>query len=315
MAVTEENTQSDSSSGDAASVASSTGAANSTPPKNATAGQRLAAAKAAKAAKKAAERGKGAEQIEEKAEETVEAAASWLEDNGPKLAVAFLAVVVLGGAYVWWSRSQSEEAAVATSRLWEAVEMSTAPIRAEGQSGIDIEGQSFASIDARSKETLEQYGQVRKEYPKGPIAAWSALGEGNAHLQSGAYDKARTAYEDAVAKAHDYPFVTLRALEGQIFAYEAEKKWDEALRKASDLGSVTFGGAKEMADYHRGRIQLAKGEKTEAIASFKAALDSLRDQTAIEDGAPPPLTFLRNQVEQQLTELDPDAVNRMADVE
>lgn len=306
MAVTEENTQSDLEDGES-------GPQSGTVPKKSTAGQRLAASKAAKAAKKAAERGRGAEQIEERAEETVEAAASWLEDHAPKLALGFVAVVVIGAGLVFWNRSQSEEAAVATSRLWEAVEMSEAPIRSEGQSAIDYEGQSFESISARAKETLEQYAQVKKQHPDGPVAAWAALGEGNAHLQAGDYAKARAAFEAAVAKAHDYPFVTLRALEGQIFTYEAEKKWEEALRKASDLGTVTFEGGKEMADYHRGRIQLAKGDKKEAIASFKAALDSLRDKTTVEDGAPPPLTFLRNQVEQQLTELDPDAVNRMAE--
>ncbi len=305
MAATEENTEAESVGTEPAPSV----------PKNATAGQRLAAAKAAKAAKKAAERGRGAEQLEDRAEEKVEAAATWLEDNGPKLALVFLAVVVVGGAYVIWNRSQAEEAAVATSRLWEAVEISTAPIRRESQSAIDIEEQTFASIDARSKEALEQYAQVKKENPGARVQAWVALGEGNAHLQAGRYSEARAAFEQAVAKANEYPFVTLRAIEGQVFAYEAEKKWDEALRKAKDLASVTFDGAKEMADYHAGRIHLAKGDKDKATASFKAALDSLRDQTSVEDGAPPPMTFLRSQVEQQLTELDPEAVNRIEAIE
>lgn len=279
------------------------------------AGQRLAAAKAAKAAKKIAQRGKEAEVVEEQALETASVASSWLDRNRNKLLGAFVAVLLVGGAFFGIRAMQQGSAAEASQLLWEATEILNASIEAPGEENDaedsvdavdapeDEDEVTYETIAARADAALAKLDELFASHGDSPAAAWGRLEQGRALYQKGEHAEARTAFEAALAQGGEA--LAARALEGIAFTFESEENWDEAVAHFEQLREE--GGALQiLADYHLARIHLAKNEEDPAKTKLQAVLEALREDDA------PELAYVRDQAELRLMAIDSSLVQRDA---
>ena len=264
-----------------------------------TPGQRLAASKAAKAAHKAAERGRQAEQIEDKALEKVDEARNWLVDNAKTLLVggaALMGVVALVSA---WNAFDTSKAQDAGAVLWTATEALQADV---GDNAIDTDGElSFKTTAERSAAALKSFNTLQQSHKGADATGWASLGEGRAHADVGAWDKAAAAYERTISSAGGDQTITLGAIDGLVGAYEALGKNEEALSKLGALKNLGKSVSPIVA-YHEGRILYGQGKKTEAKAKLQDVLSQLK-----ADGAPE-LSFTESQTETLLSRLDPTRV-------
>ena len=270
--------------------------------KEMTPGQRLAAAKAAKAARKAAKRGRTQELTEDKVEKQAAKASEWAHENRRTIYMAVGAVVVGVVGALAWSSYQSSNNAAASEQLWAAVETAQAEI-GEGQPE-DDDAERFATSAARAEKAVERYRTVLADHSGSAPAIWARLGEATALYEQGEMEEARAAFEKALTEAGDDPIVAWRAIEGIGFTYEATESWDEAISHFQELAELDGGTFRDIANYHLGRMHLAKGDDVRAKEILRELVTSLQDQQA--DG--PVLPYVLAQAEARLMRLDPSLV-------
>lgn len=241
-----------------------------------TAGQRLAAQQAAKAARKAAERGRDADRVQEKAIAQAAVAKDWLEDNLKPLgliAAVVLLVAVIGIGWSTFARRQSRAAG------------------AELAAVLDGNADDPAAL-------ANAYATVAEEHPKTPAAAWARIGEGRALYAQKQWEKARTAYQDAL-EISDGEAVRWAALEGIAYSLEAEKSYDQAIAQLETLRELD-GNIAPIATYHEGRILVAQGKLDEAKIKFESVLSALKQPDA------PALPYTEEQAAARLALIDPN---------
>lgn len=276
-----------------------------------TPGARLAAQKAAKAARKASKRGHDGEMVEEKALEKAALATAWYSGHRNAIWIGLLAVSAVVAGIVFWNHQTTTAVRVGGTGLWEGVETAMAQIRPAGTSTADVEGQSFDSIEARAKRATEQFRAAAGAAKSPEGAAVAELGVASALLDSGDFAGARSAFEKAKSQAGENALVRVRAIEGIAFSYEGEKAWDKADAQYTELRTVDFPRAAELADYHHARVLLAKGERDKAKDALKKLVDALAaEQQKSADERGPDATFVKNQAEARLAEIDPSLVKR-----
>lgn len=241
-----------------------------------TAGERLAAQQAAKAAKKAAKKGRDAELVEEKALEQAAAAKDWLQDNLKPLGLMAGGVLLVAAIGIGWSTFQKGQTTEAGAALSAVVENET-------------DDPAAAAI---------AYAEVAEMHAGTPAAAWARVGEGRALYAQGEFGRAAAAYETALEGSDD-ELLQWAALEGIVYALEAESSYEAALEKLEALRAVDVSYA-PIAGYHRGRILQAQGKLDEAKAAFDGVLADLKDTDAAS------LPYTQDQTEARLAVLDPN---------
>jgi len=276
---------------------------------------RLAAARAAKAARKAAKRGKELQQekapidavAESRVAQQAAAAGSWASENRPIVLGIVAAIVIAFAGGIGWYYYQQGQTEAAGQALADAIEISTAPIRAEDEiPDEEDEGPSFTSAEARAEAALEAYQAVVDDHGGTDAAIWAQLGRGEALLDLGRYDEAREAFESAIQSGGSDSAVVWRALEGKGFTYEAEESWDEALGVYRELSRVDDGRFDPVAKYHIARMYIAQGETDSATETLSTLVESLRE--AADDEEQQEFAYVLAQAEVRLRELDPSAV-------
>lgn len=289
-----------------------------------TAGARLAAAKAAKAARKAAKRGKEKKEADPVAQvrdsqlaKKAQEAGSWAAQNR-NVVIAALVVILLGIAgWAGWSSYSDGQAQAAGALLADAVEIAQAEIVAAEEPGEDAAGETareeadsdapptFPTEEARAEAALEAYRRVLTEYPSSDAAIWARLGEAKALADLGRHGEAREAYEAAEGEGGSDPSVALRALEGIAFTFEAEEQWDQALQVYERLAAIDGQRYQPVAEYHRARMYIAKGERERATETLRELVEDLGQ--AEDDDERQDFAYVLAQAETRLRELDPSA--------
>ena len=220
---------------------------------------------------------------------------NWLEKN-IKVVVGVL-VVGLGaivGAQVMMSEGDRDKSVV-TMDLAEAIEAfeeatslqtvltSTAP---EGQ---------YAS--ARDKLSA-----FRSKHAQHPAAAIAAVYEGELARRLGEPAKAQALFETYLSKSDKTAPLRFMALEGAGYAYEAETKLDEALAKYEQLASEQA-FYRDYAFKHKARVQMKKGDKAGAIATYQALVEMDDPRQEPKDGETVKKTPLKSFAEERLETL------------
>ncbi len=280
-----------------------------------TAGERHAAAKAAKAAKKAAERAaeKAAREAAEAAaeeddfvdpaDEVEEQAEAFFEKHFKQIAIgtgALLGAAAIWGAVNHFTGGGNPDAA---ALLVDAQDTASAAIVAEGEDAPEGVDEHYATRAARAAAAAPEFQAVISGHGDSGAAVEAYLGLGRAELEQGNWAAAREAFEGAVAAGGSDNRVAARAYEGIAFAHEAEDNWDEALSAYSELSDLGDSN-RLLADYHRARVHIAKGEEVEAKELLQSLLGSLDEEDA------PELAYVRDQAELRLMAIDPSLVQR-----
>ncbi len=302
-------------------------------PKKMTAGARVAAAKAAKAAQKAVKKAAYAEERaaqtnapaptpEEEEADPVEQiketplgqatvrAQEWVGDNQGLVigALAVAAIALLG--YFGYQYVNDNAAVAAGALLEEAVEISRAEIRDEGEEADeDDDERSYASVAERTEAALAAYRRVTSEASGSAAAGWARLGEARLLLDSGEATEAREAFEAAIASHGADPVIAMRAYEGVGFTYEAEENWDEARESFERIRSLSNGEYAAVADYNLARVRLATGDDVGAQTALEELVDELREESASGEPAFP---YVLAQAQTLLRELDPSSASAAA---
>ena len=172
---------------------------------------------------------------------------------------AILAVLLVGLAgWLWTSAQQQRGMAVYAETLARA-----------------RQGESSASAEARM-QAIRGLESVLAQYPSNSMAPQAAYELGNLRFAAHDYDKARAAYQVAIAKTGSGTLATL-ARAGIGYAWEAERKFTDAIQAyqtaLADLKSAAFHYEDLLVDL--ARAQELAGKKDEAIATYRRILKDL----------------------------------------
>jgi tetratricopeptide (TPR) repeat protein len=322
----------DANAEDSASTPPPPGAAQTSGKGNMTPGQRLAARKAAKAQDKRDFKEELRKRDEEKREreqedanrifarpkdegglpEDVEKVAGsfthFLQENRVRILSA-LGVLLVGAAVVLlMQRFVFTGSAEQASALAKALELSSAQVDAAASSPTNEAGQPvFKTREERDKKAIEAFDATIKQDPKSATAGWAQVGEASIQLEQGKHDEALKLYESAFGHK-EIPLLASRALEGIGLSLEAAGKTDDAIKRYEELKAFNNGTDKDLAEYHLGRLKLAKGDKDGAKALLKPLYDRLGER---KEGVPPS-RYLRSEVEIRLAEIDSSLVDKGA---
>jgi tetratricopeptide (TPR) repeat protein len=299
-----------------------------------TPGQRLAAKKAQKATKKKEfkadlkrkeeeERDKEREEANRifvrnrKAEglpEEVQKAAGtfthFMQDNKGRILGAIAAFVVASALFVLGQRYLFTGDTEQAKKLSAALEVAAAQVDATDEDGKSDTGEVvYKSRAERAQKAAEAYEAAIKLDPGSKAAAWASLALAELKLELGKHDEALKLYEQAyTSQKTDTPALAARALEGLAIANEAAGKADEAVKRYEELKAFDNGAQKDLAEYHLGRLKLAKGDKDGAKAILKPLYDRLNERA---EGMPQS-RYLKGEVEIRLAEIDSTLVDKGA---
>jgi tetratricopeptide (TPR) repeat protein len=181
---------------------------------------------------------------------------------------AVAAVLLLGlGGWLWSSAQQQRGMAVYAETL----------ARARQAGGPE------AAAEARMQAIRSLEG-VLAEYPSNAMAPQAAYELGNLRFAAHEYDKARAAYQVAIAKTGSGTLATL-ARSGIGYAWEAERKFTDAIQAyqtaLADLKSAAFHYEELLVDL--ARVQELGGKKDEAIATYRRILQDLPRSARADD--------------------------------
>lgn len=281
------------------------------------AGARLAAQRAAKAAAKATKRGR-TNALDTQVQKRAMWLSEWIDNNKRTVLIALgVVAALLVVAWVGIALMQNSHAAAA-KELWKAVETATARIRSENAPSFDeanlndSKDETFTSIRARAEKAKGLFHQVVASHASTKAAAWAELGEGASLLDLGKSADARAVFQKAMQDAGDNPIIIWRAIEGIGFSYEQEGKWHDAEQRYHELSTAGGGNFKGIAEYHLARMYLAQGDTNRAKETLKGLVEKIR---AVETSAGPNVqgsTYVQNQSEIRLMELDSAALPRRA---
>jgi tetratricopeptide (TPR) repeat protein len=309
-------------------------AAASTPGAKLTPGQRLAAKKAQKANKKKdfkAElkrkeeeerdkereeanrifvRNRKAEGLPEEVQQAAGTFTHFMQENRARILGAIAAFVVASALVILGQRFLFKADADQAKKLATALEVASAPVDPADEDGKTDTGQAvYKSREERAKKASEGYEAAIKLDPKSKAAAWASLALAEVKLELGKNDEALKLYDSAfTSQKTETPSLAARALEGLAIANEAAGKADEAVKRFEELKTFDNGSQKDLAEYHLGRLKLAKGDKDGAKALLKPLYDRLNEHS--EDA--PQSRYLKGEVEIRLSEIDSSLVDKGA---
>jgi tetratricopeptide (TPR) repeat protein len=192
-------------------------------------------------------------------------ARDWLIQRQKLIGIA-AAVLILGGVGVAIATEVSRNSeAKAAQALGQALAVLEKPVEGvEPPQPGDTE-KPFPTLAARDQALVEELTKFRQEHGGTRSAVTAALSLGKAQFRLGKYAEAQTAFSDFLKGAPQNDPLRAGALEGQGYAFEAEKKYDEAIKAFEQMGSA--GGGEYlvgMGDYHKGRMLILQDKKEEA---------------------------------------------------
>lgn len=215
--------------------------------------------------------------------------------------VAVSALVILGRPLLMQgSASQAE-------KLNTAVEIANAGVDATDSDGKTDDGKSVYKTRAeRASKAAQAFAAAASENSDSNAATWAKLGEAAQKLSLGKAAEAQKLYEAVYAAHKGEADLGPRALEGIALALDASGKSDEAVKRFEELKASDDTFYKELAEFHLGRLKLARGDKDGAKALLKPLYDRLSDRP---EGTPPS-RYLRGEVEGRLAEIDSSLVDK-----
>ena len=216
-----------------------------------------------------ARREHGAAETLQELESASDRLSDWLEENIRGVVAAVVGVLVLAGAFAWWSSAdQSEEEGASTA---------LAKVRADYLSamGVDpgsLEVPELANPVAASQirtEYQERFSQVAGEHPGTVAGTLAGLEAATLAARDGRGEEAQGLVDGALASAPDG---SVRGLAQQRLAqiYESQERWSEA--------SEAHLAASEVGDYPLRGFALADAARTRAQAGDAAAALALYER-------------------------------------
>lgn len=254
---------------------------NDSPPRD-TAGSRLAAKRAAKAAQKAAKR--GTSNPVEQATQRVQRAAEWFDQYGRTLWIGLGALVVVGVAWIVLANYLTTKDYDAGAALHTAVTNNLGVVvPADETAPEDLIVPTFSSAEERAKKTLDGYKEVAAKFGSSSAGKYATLGIANSQLQLGKFAEANTEYAKVLDGAGDDAYLRFRALEGSGYAFEAQQKYDDALKRFEELSRFANGAYRTLGDYHRARVLVAQGKASDARAVLEGLSKALAATTNVQE--------------------------------
>jgi hypothetical protein len=244
----------------------------------------------------------------------------WMQKHKETTA-SVVAMAVLGiGVVFGWMFWQDRRTAQASALLGTALADENGPIVKGDDDSADVNTvtgavyPTFKSEEDRRQAALESLRKLESKYSGTGAAIVARLSEASLLLDAKDGKGALAAYEDvkssALGKAD--PEVQGRAFEGIGFAEELlatedapnhDKHLDDAMTAYRGVEAVDVDGFKELGMYHRARLLLAKGDKSQALDVLKDA-----DKRVSEAGENRPFPYLRPALEDAMKSIDPSAV-------
>lgn len=127
----------------------------------------------------------------------------------------------------------------------------------------------FKTESEKDEAVVKALADFRTKHPGTKAAVSAALPLAQAYLRQGKADQAMPLIDEFLSKAEQNDPLRPAAYEARGYAFEAQKKYDDALNAFDQLAKdnkTDF--LKGMGDYHRARIFLLKGDTAAAAKTF-----------------------------------------------
>jgi len=195
----------------------------------------------------------------------------WPRPTGRTVAITAGVVVVLGvlttGLWLWSAAQQQRGNTAYGATLVRVRQADSAEAAPEAKAA-----------------AMAELERVLAEYPSHPMAAQAAYSLGNLRFGVGQYDKARSAWQIAIAKSSGGTIATL-ARAGIGYAWEAERKLPEATQafeaELARLGPKNFYYEELLFDL--ARVQELAGKKDAAVATYRRILKDVPKTVRAEE--------------------------------
>jgi tetratricopeptide (TPR) repeat protein len=196
-------------------------------------------------------------------------AQDWLIER-QSLILTVVGLVMVGGviyAVADYFSTRSEEKA--SQQLGSALEILERPVVStpEGTTLTPQPGEEapFKSAKEQDEALVKALADFRSAHGGTKAAATASLPLGKAQLRLTNYDQAVAAFDAFLKDASQNEPLRAAALEGKGYAFEAQQKYDEALKAFEEMAKVNAGDYLQgMGDYHRARILIQQGKKDDA---------------------------------------------------
>jgi tetratricopeptide (TPR) repeat protein len=196
-------------------------------------------------------------------------AGDWLIERQSMIAIA-AGVLLLGGLGVaLFTYFSNRGEAKAAQELGAALEILDRQVVAGDSPPLAMPGQKppFKSTQEQDQALAKALTDFRASHKGTQAATMAALPLGKAEYRLGNHDGALAAFGEFLKGVPQNDPLRASALEGEGYAYEAQKKYDEALKSFESMTSVDAGGyLAGMGQYHRARILILQGKKDDAAA-------------------------------------------------
>ena len=192
-----------------------------------------------------------------------------------------------------------------TQLLADALEAYNAPVVAQDEitvlekRGID----AYASLNDRTGAALKSYDEFLEKKKSSDLGPLGMLGKASALVDQEKHQEAGDLYREFLKSGIGDEYLKALAVDGLAYCLEAAGNNDDAIKELEHLAPSFEGYAKDMVEYHIGRLYQLKGEKAKARDLFAGILERLRSATL----APGQAFFLKNQTQARLLQVDPNA--------
>ncbi|MCP3142222.1 tetratricopeptide repeat protein [Pyxidicoccus xibeiensis] len=192
-------------------------------------------------------------------------ASDWLAQRQKLIGIA-AGVIIVGGLGVAIANEVSKRGEEKASQaLGQALAVLERPVEGVEPAQPGDTAVPFKTLKERDEELVKALDAFRKEHGGTRSATTAALTLGKAQFRLGQYGAAQEAFGAFLKDAPETEPLRAGALEGQGYAFEAEKKYDEAIKAFDQM--TTVGGKAflpGMGAYHKGRMLVLQGKKEEA---------------------------------------------------
>jgi tetratricopeptide (TPR) repeat protein len=125
----------------------------------------------------------------------------------------------------------------------------------------------FTSAKEQDEALVKALTDFRAAHGGSRAAATAALPLGKAQYRLGTHEPAIASFDAFLKEAPQDEPLRAAAFEGKGYAFEAQQKYDDALKAFEEMSKVKTGDYLQgMGDYHRARILILQGKKDDAAA-------------------------------------------------
>jgi tetratricopeptide (TPR) repeat protein len=198
-------------------------------------------------------------------------AQDWLVERQSLILLA-AAVVLVGGLVValmsYFSGKGEDRASQELGKALAILERPVVPT-IEGANLTPQPGEEapFTSAQEQDEALVKALTDFRAAHGGTRAAKTAALPLGKAQYRLGTYEPAIASFDAFLKESAQNEPLRAAAFEGKGYAFEAQQKYDEALKAFEEMAKVETGDYLEgMGDYHRARILIQQGKKDEAAS-------------------------------------------------